>query len=143
MGSASGPESHGAGAETRRLAPSGSGDHPVAWTRFKESVGTGGQEAALQFFGKVLIDGGVPGPYHIGELRGARYDPTKDPDLEQMPPYGGTYTTQAYPLSAFSAAEWDSPEKQRMLQFLSQQKAAGIMQGGATPADPGTPGPPK
>ncbi len=120
-----------------------SADRPVAWTRFKESAGTGSQEAALLFFGKVLVDGGVPGPYHIGELRGARYDPTKDPDLEQIPPYGGTYTTQPYPLSAFSSAEWDSPEKQRMLQFLSQQKAAGIMQGGATPADPGTPGPPK
>jgi hypothetical protein len=37
-----------------------------------------------------------------------------------MPPFTGRYTTAAYPPDAFSDAEYDSPEKQRMIELLGQ-----------------------
>jgi hypothetical protein len=115
-------------------------DRPVAWTRSKVELTASTREVELSFFGKVLTDQGVRGPFKIGQLRGARFDPGRDPDLEQMPPYAGSYTTRAYPASAFSDAEYDSPEKQRMLSFLAEQQGKGVHQAGARPADPGTPG---
>jgi hypothetical protein len=115
-------------------------DRPVAWTRSKVELTESTREVELSFFGKVLTDQGARGPFKIGQLRGARFDPGRDPDLEQMPPYAGSYTTRAYPASAFSDAEYDSPDKQRMLRFLAEQQAKGVHQAGARPADPGTPG---
>ncbi|HET7502408.1 MAG TPA: hypothetical protein VFK02_15420 [Kofleriaceae bacterium] len=93
-------------------------DHPVAWSRFKGELAAGTQDAALLFFGKVLVDAGAHGPFHIGQLRGARFVPGMDPDLEQVPPYAGTYTTKPYPTDTFSDAEYDSAEKRRMLELL-------------------------
>jgi hypothetical protein len=93
-------------------------DQPVAWSRYKGELTAGTHDADLVFFGKVIIDGGARGPFHIGQLRGARYAPGLDPDLEQMSPYAGNYTTKPYPLDVFSDAEYDSAEKQRMLQLL-------------------------
>lgn len=95
---------------------------PVAWSRFKGELATGGHDVALVFFGKVLRDGNAHGPFHLGQLRGARYAPGLDPDLEQMPPFTGAYATRAYPGDAFSDAEYDSPEKQRMLELLGQDR---------------------
>ena len=96
-------------------------DQPVAWTRFKADLAAGQQDAALSFFGKVIVDAGAHGPFHLGQLRGAHFVPGMDPDLEQMPPYAGTYTTQAYPTEQFSDAEYDSPQKQKMIRLLSSQ----------------------
>jgi hypothetical protein len=68
----------------------------------------------------VIVDGAAHGPFHIGQLRGSRYAPGEDPDLEQMPSFTGSYVTQPYPTSAFSDAEFDSADKQRMIQLLGQ-----------------------
>jgi len=115
-------------------------DRPVAWTRAKVELSESTREVELSFFGKVLTDQGARGPFKIGQLRGARFDPGREPDLEQMPPYAGSYTTHVYPADAFSDAEYDSPEKQRMIRFLTEQQAKGVHQAGSRPADPGTPG---
>jgi hypothetical protein len=96
-------------------------DQPIAWARWKGDLEAGTQDAALAFFGKVLVDATAHGPFHIGQLRGAHYVPGMDPDLEQMPSFPGTYTTQAYPTEQFSDAEYDSPQKQRMIRLLSSQ----------------------
>src|SRR5262249_36575223 len=40
-------------------------DHPVAWSRFKGELAAGAQDAALVFFGKVIVDAGAHGPFHI------------------------------------------------------------------------------
>ncbi|HEU4733163.1 MAG TPA: hypothetical protein VFT22_34960 [Kofleriaceae bacterium] len=114
-------------------------DQPVAWSRFKGDLAAGAQQATLLFFGKVLVDAGAHGPFHIGQLRGARFVPGMDPDLEQMPPYGGSYTTGPYPTDTFSDAEYDSAEKQRMLELLGNDAAH---RGGAGRGDPGSPGSP-
>ena len=95
-------------------------DQPVAWSQFKGELAAGARTADLRFFGKVLVDGNARGPFHIGQLRGARFAPGLDPDLEQMPPFPGSYITHDYPSSAFSDAEYDSPDKQRMIQLLGQ-----------------------
>jgi hypothetical protein len=122
-------------------------DNPVAWSRFKGDLEAGKQHADLSYFGKVLVDASAHGPFHLGQLRGARYVPELDPDVEQMPSYAGTYATQPYPADQFSDAEWDSPDKQRMIRLLSQQRhapdhASMPTQPAATPesTDPSEPG---
>jgi hypothetical protein len=95
-------------------------DQPVAWTRFKGELAEGTHDAELEFFGKVILDGNARGPFHLGQLRGARYAPGEDPDLEQMPAYAGTYTTPPYGPERFSDAEYDSEEKRKMIELLSQ-----------------------
>lgn len=117
-------------------------DRPVAWTRAKVALTASSREVELSFFGKVLTDQGARGPFKIGQLRGARFDPGRDPDLEQMPPFAGSYTTEAYAADAFSDAEYDSAEKQRMIRFLAEQQARGVHQAGARTGDPGTPSAP-
>jgi hypothetical protein len=113
------------------------GDNPVAWVHWKGDLATGAQNADLSFFGKVFVDAGAKGPFHIGQLRGARFDPGAQPDLEQVPPYDGTYTTSAYTTNEFSGDEYDSADKQNMLKFLSEQQAKGVHQAGAaTPSGP-------
>jgi hypothetical protein len=114
-------------------------DEPVAWSRFKGELAAGTHEADLVFFGKVLVDGNAHGPFHLGQLRGARYAPGFDPDLEQIPPFTGAYRTRAYPTDAFSDAEYDSAEKQKMLELLGQDKNHG---GGAGRGSPGSGGDP-
>jgi hypothetical protein len=106
-------------------------DRPVAWTRAKVTLAAGNRDVALTFFGKVLVDQHARGPFHIGQLRGALFDPGHDPDLVQMPAYARTYTTAPYATEAFSDAEYDSPEKQRMIEFLTTQKERGVHQGPA------------
>ena len=93
-------------------------EQPVAWSRFKGELAAGAHTADLVFFGKVIVDANAHGPFHLGQLRGARFDPSRDPDLEQMPPFTGAYATQAYQTEQFSDAEYDSAEKQRMIELL-------------------------
>ncbi len=82
----------------------------------------------------MIVDAGAKGPFHIGELRGARFHPGHQPDLAQMPPYTGTYATRAYATTEFSGDEYDSADKQKMLNFLMQHQQAGVHQAGATSA---------
>ena len=97
-------------------------DQPIAWTRFKGDLGAGPRVADLVFFGKVLVDTSARGPFHIGQLRGARFAPGRDPDLEQMPPFTGTFTTKPYATTDFSDAEYDSADKQRMIDLLGNDR---------------------
>ncbi|MCW5806451.1 MAG: hypothetical protein KIT31_29070, partial [Deltaproteobacteria bacterium] len=115
-------------------------DEPIAWTRAKVDLAAGRAEVPLVFFGKALVDRNARGRLHIGQLRGARFDTTRDPDLEQMPPFAGTYATRSYAADELSDAEWDSPDKQRMIKFLEEQKARGVHQGAAARGDRGAPG---
>ena len=106
-------------------------DEPVGWSRFQGDLAEGAATADLQFFGKVIADAKASGPFHIGELRGARFDPGVDPDLEQMLPFAGSYATAAYPATAFSDADYDSPQKQQMIELLSQEQSRGVHLGAA------------
>lgn len=113
---------------------------PVGWTHWKGDLAAGGAGADLPFFGKVLVDANAKGPFHIGQLRGARFDPGHVPDLAQIRPFDGSYATRAYATTDFSDVEYDSPEKQRMLQFLSDQQAKGVHLGAAAHGQVGAAG---
>jgi hypothetical protein len=112
-------------------------DAPVAWSRFKGTLAAGTRTAELVFFGKVILDSGAQPPFHLGQLRGARFDPGSEPDLEQMPPFTGTFTTRSFDLAELSPAEWDSPDKQRTIRFLTEQAERGVHQGAASRPAPG------
>ncbi|MFT3692664.1 MAG: hypothetical protein QM831_05955 [Kofleriaceae bacterium] len=113
---------------------------PVGWTRWKQPLAQGSQKVDLTYFGKVIVDAKASGPFHIGELRGARFVPGSDPDLEQMADFTGTYATAPYKTNQFSDAEYDSAQKQQMLQMLSDQAAKGVHQGAATETPASHPG---
>jgi len=100
-------------------------DFPVAWTRFKGELAAGTQWVPLLFFGKVLVDSKSTTPWHLGELRGARYVERRDPDLDSIPLYEGTYHTARYRLSDFSDAPYDSAEKQERLELLEAAQRQG------------------
>ena len=106
-------------------------DQPVAWTRAKVQLAAGARTIDLVFFGKVLVDQNASGAFHIGQLRGARFAPDQDPDLEQMATFAGAYTTRAYKTSDFSDAEYDSDHKREMIRMLEEQQARGVHQGPA------------
>ena len=106
-------------------------DRPVAWTRAKVDLVAGTQDVPLTFFGKVLADQHASGRFKIGQLRGARYVPDADPDLEQMAPFAGTYVTRAFQAAELSDAEYDSAAKQDMIRFLTEQQTKGVHQGAA------------
>ncbi|MGE0400600.1 MAG: hypothetical protein AB7T06_28075 [Kofleriaceae bacterium] len=107
-------------------------DQPVAWTRTKVQLAAGAQRVDLVFFGKVLVDQQASGAFHIGQLRGARFAPGLDPDLEQMLSFTDSYTTREYKTSELSDAEYDSEHKRQMIQMLEEQKARGVHQGAAS-----------
>jgi hypothetical protein len=94
--------------------------YPVAWTRFKGELEAGRHDVPLSFFGKVLVDSRATPPFHIGQLRGHRFIEGRDPDLETIPPFEGTYVTRRYALDEFSDAEWDSPHKQATIERLTE-----------------------
>ncbi len=97
----------------------GGDEAPVAWTRFKGDLDQASTEVPLRFFGKIFRDRHPTSPFHIGQLRGGRYDESHDPGLEMMRPFEGEYTTQEYSVDQFSGAEWDSPHKQHMIDVMS------------------------
>jgi hypothetical protein len=100
-------------------------DHPVAWTRFKGHLDAGVHMVPLTFFGKVLVDSRATAPFRLGELRGARFVEGRDPDLDQMRMFTGEYHTASYPLGDFSDAPYDSPEKQRRIELLTEARDRG------------------
>ena len=96
------------------------GDEPVAWTRFKGDLDTSRTSVPLNFFGKAIRARGLEGPYRIGELRGARFDEGRQPDMDQMAMLSSAFETSPYPLDAFSDAEWTSPFKERKIRALQR-----------------------
>lgn len=113
-------------------------EEPVAFSRWKGTLGRGTPSVSLSFFGKAIRDRGLAGPYRLGELRGVRVAQGHDPDLEKMTGEVSGYETKAYALEAFSDAEWQSPERERRLEALER---ATLNPGGLsspTPAPPPT-----
>lgn len=101
-------------------------DNPVAWTRFKGELAAGTHMVPLSFFGKVLVDSQSTPPWHIGQLRGARYVEGRDPDLDVISMWDGEYETARYQLSDFSAATYDSAEKRARIERLQDARGRGV-----------------
>lgn len=94
---------------------------------------------ALRFFGKILRDRGVDGPYIVRQLRARRNNSPVTPDMVQRSIETGEevsgdhteplwefvrmappYETQEYEASQFGEEEWDSEEKRRRIEFLKK-----------------------
>ncbi|HMX58534.1 MAG TPA: hypothetical protein PKE49_18545 [Leptospiraceae bacterium] len=115
-------------------------DHqPVASASWEGDLTPGAQTIDIQFFGKVIKDQKLNGPYVVKNLRGMRNNSPvtpsmlknaiasgkpigpqqhKEPLQEYMEPYAGDYSTQAYRADDFSSDEWQSEEKDRRIKYL-------------------------
>ena len=101
-----------------------------------------GQHAVdFTFFGKIIRDKKIDGPYIVREIRGRRDNSPVTPDTlrgalesgtpieprkhteplyEYVEPLAATYTTGSYRATDFSGDEWQSPDKDRRLEYLSR-----------------------
>ncbi len=100
----------------------------------------GAHTLEFQFWGKVLRDSGVDGPYAVTDIRGRRNNSPVTPSMvkkamtenreisgnhtEPLWEYmlnAKDYTTRAYKSDDFSQEEWNSDEKRQRLEFLKNQ----------------------
>ncbi len=93
---------------------------PIAWSRFKGRLERDDSQLSLRFFGKVIRDAGVEGPWSIGQLRGGRYVEGAAADMQMMKPFAGRYQTTAQQLSELSDLPWRSAHKTAKLAKLEQ-----------------------
>lgn len=118
---------------------------PIATARADARLSGGTQWVDLQFFGKILRDRRIAGPYKVNGLRGQQMNLPINPDDLTLPPeqvekmlamtqqtepikrgiipWIGEYRTEKYQLNQFSDAEYDSDFKRERLAEL--QKYAG------------------
>jgi hypothetical protein len=118
----------------------------IAYAIFDNKLKTGTQEVEFIFFGKILRDKGLDGPYIITNFRGHRVnlpiDPewfgqgaeglkkiqaarTTEPDKEIVMPYKEEFETRFFDVTNFSKDAWASQEKldrMQQLQNLADQK---------------------
>ncbi|MCB1174540.1 MAG: hypothetical protein KDK39_13300 [Leptospiraceae bacterium] len=113
----------------------------VASASIKERLSTGNHVVDLEFFGKVIRDSGVDGPYIVRNIRafrdngvmpadelkqhvvaGTTPEPREitEPAMEYVKP-AGEHTTENYQALDFSAEEWQSAEKDKRIQFLESR----------------------
>ena len=98
---------------------------PVAFSVFKGDLPSGRQWVPLEFFGKVLRDQSAIAPYTVAQIRGYRFLEAQTPDQERMVDDPLTHRTAAYDLALFSAEEYTSEHKERMLELMREDIAAG------------------
>ena len=109
----------------------------VATSSWEGQLEKGNHTVELEFFGKVLKDRGIDGPYVVRDIRGRRNNSPVTPDMVERSmrtgeEISGTHTeplweyvdpapnheTQAYRASEFSGQEWTSEEKNERIEFL-------------------------
>jgi hypothetical protein len=115
---------------------------PVAHSRTDVKLGGGTQWVELLFFGKILRDRRLPGPYKLAGLRGQQMNLPINPDDLNLPPdqvdkilagtqqvepikrgilpWIGEYKTENYQLNQFSDAEYDSDFKRERIAELQK-----------------------
>lgn len=109
----------------------------IATASFEGDLVQGVQQIPFQFWGKIIREAGVDGPYLVRNIRGRRNNSPVTPSMvkkatEENRPLTGEhtepmwehilpaedYTTGKYNSSDFSGKEWESPEKEKRLEFL-------------------------
>ncbi|WP_338869761.1 choice-of-anchor X domain-containing protein [Myxococcus stipitatus] len=89
---------------------------PFAHVSFNEELREGPQEVKLTVFGKLILDEVPTFPLKLRDVEGFLLKETGDPDRELMTALRGyVHTTNAYPASSFSPAEWQSEERTRYI----------------------------
>ncbi|MCB1303040.1 MAG: hypothetical protein KDK37_02125 [Leptospiraceae bacterium] len=111
----------------------------VATSSWQGKLEAGSQDIPLVFFGKILKDRGIDGPYVVRDIRGRRNNSAVTPDMvedsfrtgesvsgKQTEPLweyiqpAEDHTTTNYRASDFSGNEWNSEEKQNRIEFLQK-----------------------
>ena len=89
---------------------------PFAYVSFNEELPAGAQEARFTVFGKLVRDGAPKQPLRLRDVEGFLLKEEGDPDRELLTAQlGPVHTARSYPATAFSEAEWQSPERQAHL----------------------------
>lgn len=123
-------------------------EEPVGITRMKVDLKGGKQWVDFLFFGKIIRDRGISGPYVLTALRGERKNlpllPTElagkspqeaerimqaslnrpeatQPNREVMPASDKKLKTSAYKVSDFSDRPYDGPDKKERIQMYEEQ----------------------
>lgn len=109
------------------------GETPVGWiTHPWIELAAGRGQVELSLFGKALHDRAIAGPYVVRGFRAMRSE-TED-EVEAWWHDPAQHTTDAYALAAFSAFEWDGPERRDVIAALrrsiAEQDAAEQAAGG-------------
>ena len=87
---------------------------PFALLTFNEELETGAQAARLVLFGRLVLDQHPVPPFTLRDVEGFLLRESGDPDREVVASLTGpVYTARPHPESAFSAAEWESEERER------------------------------
>lgn len=93
---------------------------PIGYAVSRNAWDVGPREATFLFFGLLFHDANAQGPYVMRTLTGARLAEGNEPFNTEMPPYAGEYWTKNYPLSDFSTNEYESPNKDKLIQGLTE-----------------------
>lgn len=94
---------------------------PFAHVSFNEELKRGEQEVKLTIAGNLVLDEVPTFPLKLRDVEGFLLKERGDPDRELMTSLRGyVHTTNDYPHTSFSAAEWQSPERQRYLDELNR-----------------------
>jgi len=91
-----------------------------AFLTWNEEMGAGAQEARLRLFGKLVRDEGARAPFRLRDIEGFLLHVDTYPDREAMPTLEGTvHTTKRYTDADFSTDAWESEEKTRHVDKLT------------------------
>ncbi len=122
------------------LMEKGGEQRPVAEAAWRGDLEAGLQSVPLTFWGKVIRDADVSGPYVVRNLRGHRNNlavtPGKltalmaaggipkgakqtEPEFEYFG-VGPEHVTAVYTAASFSGREWEAPEKTERIRFLEE-----------------------
>ena len=112
----------------------GSDGRPLAFANFKGNLGAGSHQVPFEFFGLLMLDIGVPGPYEVRNMRGYLFLDGEYPDRLRLRDAVGSYWTHGYEVSAFSDDEFMTPHKKKMLELLEQDMQSGLGVDQPTPA---------
>jgi hypothetical protein len=74
-----------------------------------------------------MADSRSVGPWHLGELRGARFERARTPSQQPMEPFEGTYTTAPHDLGEFATEEWMGERRRATVERLRRDEALGRM----------------
>lgn len=89
---------------------------PIAMTKLSYPLKAGRRTADLTFFGKVIYDHGVDGPYVLRDLHGLKR--VEDGESNVWWNHPGQYQTKPYKAHELSDAEWNDPERlERLANF--------------------------
>lgn len=112
----------------------------LATATFEGKLSVGRQVVPLRFFGKILRDQNVDGPYIVREIRGQRDNSGVTPDMveksfetgetlttDSTEPFlefmsiAPNYETESYDAKMFSKEEWTSDERKNRINYLEQR----------------------